>query len=89
MERLDDEWVAELRRIKEDHILFTPLQMRLMDVEKKYQQLLKSLEPQQQEVMREYVQINQQLEIWLTNQAYLCGIQVGERRAKGREAETV
>ena len=82
MEKLDEEWVEELRRLKERHIEFVPLQMRLMELEAQYHAVLNSLAPEQREVIEEFVWINQKMEIWLTNQAYLSGIQVGERRKK-------
>ena len=82
MEKLDEEWVEELRRLKERHIEFVPLQMRLLELKAQYHAVLNSLTPEQREVIEEFVWINQKMEIWLTNQAYLTGIQVGERRKK-------
>ena len=82
MKKLDEEWVEELRRLKERHIEFIPLQMQLMEVEEQYHAVLKSLDPEQRKVIQKFVRINQKMEIWLTNQAYLTGIQVGERRAR-------
>jgi hypothetical protein len=87
MERLDDEWVEELRQIKKEHIAFFPLQMRLMDIEEEFYAVLKDLEPEQQDIIKEYIRINQKLEVWLTNQAYLIGVQVEKRAKKKQETD--
>ena len=87
MEPLGEEWVAELREQIKDHMQFIPMHMRQVKLEAQYNKVVASLDPEQQKIIKDFEHINQKLEVFLTREAYLCGIQVGERRTKRQNSE--
>lgn len=81
MEQLDEAWVEELRQLKKEHLHFLPLQRQLIDAEREYLEVLEALEPEQQQIIKKFVKINQKVEMWLVDQAYLNGVRIGEKHA--------
>ena len=80
MNPLDLAWVEELRcqadtdpsyfAIHDQQALLRPDCMRIIE----------RLPSDQRYVLERYWALTQQREVWLTHHAYLCGLQIGQRR---------
>ena len=79
MDMLDEEWVNELREQRKGHILLAALDSSFVQLLPKYNKLVASLPREQQELLKEFAYIQQRRQVWLTQQAYLTGVEVGKR----------
>ena len=85
MERLGPEWVQELRLQIQNHMEYVPLRRRLAELELLYDDVMAELNPEQRAILLEFHRLNHKMEVFLSNQSYLLGIQVGERRAEHKD----
>ncbi len=82
MEPCDDEWVAELRHQLQTSDPFTGLYAMIQELKPRCEQIVCSLPPDQRAAMLNYLHLLQKKEVWISNLAYDCGVQVGQHRAE-------
>ena len=80
MKPFDEEWVEELRQQAQTDPSFFAFYDRITQLEPLCKQIIASLPPDRQGIMEAYLQVMKKMEVWQTHHAYLCGIQIGERR---------
>lgn len=78
----DEAWVTELRQQAQSDPSFSELHSQLVRLEPQCKRIIASLPPEQQKAMQDYIDIEQQMDVWLTLHAHISGIQVGQRRSK-------
>jgi len=82
MRDFDTEWVEELKRQTQNHMLYAPLEEECKELEKAYEKILQELSKEKRAAITQYISTLNKKNIQLTTLSYLMGIQVGERRSK-------
>lgn len=80
MSALDESWVEELRRQAQADMFFAAIQDKIDLLQPNCMRIIEKLPPDQQGMMEQYLRLMEQMEVWMTHHAYICGVQVGERR---------
>ena len=79
---LDNEWVEELQRQAATDPSFFTMYDHLTEIKPQCTQIIESLPADQRNLLNTYLRLLSRLEVWQTRTAYICGVQVGERRGK-------
>ena len=80
MKPFDLTWVEELRCQADTDPSYFAIQDQLELLRPDCKQVIETLPYDQRHLLEHYWELTQQREVWLTHHAYLCGLQIGQRR---------